>query len=215
MTHLYLVRHGETDWNAAQRIQGSTDIPLNQTGRAQAARTGRLLATRSWDGIVSSPLSRALETASIIAREIGLATPTAVAEIIERHYGEAEGLTYLTLDRRYPKGTTIPGRESREDVAARVLPALGELARTRAGQSIVVVTHGGVIRTLLGHVAPDDARLAGTPIANGSVHSFQFRDGTLDLHLFDDQIDPLPRDEGRNRPRSGAEPVLGASDAIR
>jgi len=53
---LYLVRHGETDWNRARRIQGSTDIPLNDTGRGQAAATGRLLARRDWDAIYSSPL---------------------------------------------------------------------------------------------------------------------------------------------------------------
>ena len=64
MTLLYLVRHGETDWNRTHRIQGSTDIPLNDTGRAQARRAGRLLAKRSWDGIYSSPLSRAFETAA-------------------------------------------------------------------------------------------------------------------------------------------------------
>ena len=64
---LYLVRHGETDWNAAHRIQGSTDIPLNATGRVQALATGRLLARRPWDAIYASPLSRAYETATIIA----------------------------------------------------------------------------------------------------------------------------------------------------
>ena len=196
MTHLFLVRHGETDWNAAKRIQGSTDIPLTDTGRAQAGRPGRLLSTRAWDGIVSSPLARAVETASLIAREIGLDDPTEIDAIAERNYGEAEGLDYVTLDRLYPNKSAIPGRESRAEVAARVLPALGDLARRRAGQSIVVVTHGGVIRTLLGQVAPGDTRLAGIPITNGSVHSFRFRDGALDLHLFDDQIDAAPG-EGR------------------
>src|SRR5690606_6630523 len=62
MTLFYLVRHGETDWNLERRVQGSSDIPLNETGRRQAARTARLLARRSWDAIYSSPLSRAMET---------------------------------------------------------------------------------------------------------------------------------------------------------
>ena len=73
---LYLVRHGETDWNLQRRIQGSTDIPLNDTGREQAAATGRLLARREWDAIYSSPLSRAIETGELIAREVGLPGPT-------------------------------------------------------------------------------------------------------------------------------------------
>ena len=67
MTELYLVRHGETDWNRQRRIQGLTDIPLNETGRRQARDTGMLLRRRRWDGVFSSPLSRAVETASIIA----------------------------------------------------------------------------------------------------------------------------------------------------
>ena len=65
MSYVYLVRHGETDWNRTHRIQGSSDIPLNDTGRAQAARTAALLARRQWDAIYSSPLSRAFETATI------------------------------------------------------------------------------------------------------------------------------------------------------
>jgi uncharacterized phosphatase len=72
MTLIYLVRHGETEWNRQRRIQGSTDIPLNDIGREQAARTGRLLSRRDWAGIASSPLSRAFETGSIIARAVGV-----------------------------------------------------------------------------------------------------------------------------------------------
>jgi uncharacterized phosphatase len=71
MTLLYLVRHGETDWNRARRIQGATDIPLNDLGRAQAAEAGDLLSRRSFDRVVASPLSRAAETGSIIAARGG------------------------------------------------------------------------------------------------------------------------------------------------
>ena len=122
MTELYLVRHGETDWNREHRIQGSTDIPLNDTGRGQAATTGRLLARRQWDAIVASPLSRAFETASIIAREVGLGEPEIEPAIVERNYGAAEGMTGFEIDALYPDGTDVPGRESREDVVTRALP---------------------------------------------------------------------------------------------
>ena len=189
MTHLYLVRHGETDWNAARRIQGSTDIPLNETGRAQARRTGQLLAARRWDAVVASPLSRAFETASIIARELGLPEPEPLDSIVERRYGAAEGLDYQTLDATYPAGTPVPGRESRPEVAARVLPALAALAERRPGQRLVVVSHGGVIRTILNSVSPGEARFGGVPITNGSIHSFLYAEGTLELVAFDDPIE--------------------------
>jgi probable phosphoglycerate mutase len=184
--HLYLVRHGETDWNAARRIQGSTDIPLNETGRRQAAGTGRLLARRSWDALYASPLSRAFETASIIAGEIGLPAPIPLPEIVERNYGEAEGLTGAEIDARFPGDAPVPGRETREEVVARVLPALLELAERHSGQNVIVVGHGGVIRSVLHAVDPEHDH---GPITNGSVHSFAHDDGSFELIAFDDPLE--------------------------
>jgi len=184
MTMIYLVRHGETDWNRARRIQGSTDIPLNDTGRAQAAATGSLLARRSWSAVYASPLVRAYETAAIIADELGLPAPVPVPEIVERNYGAAEGLTGAEIEQRYPN--LVPGRESRDEVAARAIPAILALAEAHPGESIVVVSHGGVIRTLLNTVAP---LAPAEPIRNGSVHSLRHSEGTLDLVLFDDPIE--------------------------
>ena len=184
MTMIYLVRHGETNWNRARRIQGSTDIPLNDTGRGQAAETGRLLARRSWDAVYASPLLRAYETASIIADELGLPTPTPVPELVERNYGAAEGLTGAEIEKRYPGA--VPGRETREEVAARVVPAILALAEAHPGESIVVVSHGGVIRTILNTIAP---LAPAEQIRNGSVHSLRHSEGTLDLVAFDDPIE--------------------------
>lgn len=187
MTLLYLVRHGETDWNRAHRIQGSTDIPLNDTGRAQAARAARLLARRRWDGLYSSPLSRAVETATIIGAELGLTTPGLLPELVERNYGEAEGLTDRQIMRRYPGSTPVPGRESREEVAARVMPALLALAEAHDDGRFVIATHGAVIRTVLVAVGAPVER--GVPITNGSIHSFRHAGGTLELKEFDDPIE--------------------------
>ncbi|WP_165064726.1 histidine phosphatase family protein [Marisediminicola senii] len=189
MTKLYLVRHGETDWNVARRIQGITDIPLNETGRAQARRTGALLATREWDAVIASPLSRAYETARIIGERIGFPTPTVDSALVERFYGQAEGMDHRTLDAQYPPGVPVPGRETRAQVERRVLPALLGLGRERPGENVVVVTHGGVIRTVINAVEPDDPFFRGVPITNGSVHSFQYRDGGLSLIAFDDPME--------------------------
>jgi uncharacterized phosphatase len=175
MTSLYLVRHGETDWNAERRIQGSTDIPLNAMGRGQAATTGRLLARREWDGIYSSPLSRAFGTASIIAAEVGLGEPRTIDAIVERNYGEAEGLNWEEI-------------ETHQEVADRVIPALVSLATSRPRTALIVVTHGGVIRSVLNAVDPE---VAHGSITNGSIHSFELVDGSLELVAFNDPIDEL------------------------
>jgi probable phosphoglycerate mutase len=189
MTLLYLVRHGETDWNLQRRIQGSTDIPLNDTGRLQAARTGALLARRHWDGVLSSPLSRAFETASIISDTAGLPGPVPFEAIVERAYGDAEGLTDAELSLRFPPGSTVPGRESREEVASRVIPALIGVAQQHPGKRLIVTTHGGVIRTVLNTVAPGSPVHRGIPISNGSIHSFRLKGRRLELMAFDDPIE--------------------------
>ncbi len=187
MTLLYLVRHGETDWNRTHRIQGSTDIPLNQTGRDQASRAAGLLARREWDGLYSSPLSRALETATIIGDGLGLGEPVQLPELVERNYGEAEGLTDRQVMRRYPGSTPVPGRESREEVAARVMPALLALAEAHEHGRLILATHGAVIRTVLMVVGAPVER--GVAITNGSIHSFRHAGGTLELKEFDDPIE--------------------------
>jgi uncharacterized phosphatase len=186
MTELYLVRHGETDWNRQHRIQGLTDIPLNDTGREQAKAAGVLLARRSWDRIVTSPLSRAMETASIIATETGLDAPEPIQALVERNYGEGEGLDFAEINRRYPDRAAVPGQESRDEVIARVVPALLELAAVHPGESLIVVSHGGAIRGAL--MAADPAGSHGI-ITNGSVHSFRVEDEELRLIRFDDPIE--------------------------
>jgi uncharacterized phosphatase len=186
MTELYLVRHGETDWNRQHRVQGLTDIPINATGRKQARAAGRLLTRRSWDAIYTSPLSRARETASIIATENGLPDPIAVDELVERNYGDAEGLNFIEIDRRYPNRSDVPGQETRDAVSARVVPALRLIAAAHPGESVIVVSHGGAIRSVLMTVEP--TRSHGM-ITNGSVHSFGFEDDELRLIRFDDPIE--------------------------
>ncbi|MBX3195999.1 MAG: histidine phosphatase family protein [Microbacteriaceae bacterium] len=194
-TVLYLVRHGETDWNRAHRIQGLTDIPLNETGREQARETGRLLARRSVDHVVASPLSRAFETAQLIAREAGFPEPEPLPALVERDYGAAEGLEFEEVERRFPDRGAVPGQESRDAVAERVVPALERLAADHPDRSLVVVSHGGAIRAVLSTVDPDGHHGA---ITNGSVHSFRFDGETLHLVAFDD-----PLDEESVQPGSG------------
>lgn len=192
MTFISLVRHGQTDWNLAKRIQGSSDIPLNDTGRAQADATGRALAGGRFDAIYASPLSRALDTARIIAGHVGLGEPETIAAVAERQYGEAEGLTGEQILARWPDGAPVPGRESREQVVARALPALRELGDQHPGENIIVVSHGGVISSLVRHVTDHALPGPGELIPNGSVHRFRYLDGELSLDRFN--LGPEDRD---------------------
>jgi probable phosphoglycerate mutase len=186
MTRLFLVRHGETDWNKIRKIQGVSDIPLNDAGRGQATALGDILAAHRFDVIVSSPLSRARDTASIIAGRLGMPGPLIVDGLIERNYGEAEGANGLELDRLYPPGTEIPGRETREAVTERSVAALQQLAQDYPDADVLAVAHGGVIRSVVEHAAPG---LHSEPITNCSVHSFQMTAGTLELVAFDDPME--------------------------
>lgn len=186
MTRFFLVRHGETEWNQIRRIQGVSDIPLNDTGRAQAAALGDILSAHTFDLLVASPLSRAMETASIIAARLAMPTPLAIPDLIERNYGDAEGSNGADLDERYPPGTEIPGREERSDVTKRVVRVLQDLAIRHPHADILAVAHGGVIRSVVEYAAPG---LHKEPITNCSVHSFRHEAGTLELVAFDDPME--------------------------
>jgi broad specificity phosphatase PhoE len=186
MTELYLVRHGETDWNAARRIQGRTDIPLNDTGRDQARQAGELLSRRRWDAIYASPLSRAAETARIIGERVGISEIGTRDALMERDYGAAEGLGFDELDKLYPEGIHAEGQETREEVGSRVGGALVALADSHPGESLIVVSHGGAIRAVLQLAEPG---VKHPRITNASVHSFRVQDGDLQLIAFDDPIE--------------------------
>jgi uncharacterized phosphatase len=148
-TTIALVRHGQTDWNAQGRLQGSTDIPLNDVGRGQARDAVAALSGYEWDAIVSSPLSRAAETAKLIGVGLGLSEARSVLELSERSFGAAEGLQagpeLETL--RIPGG--FRGAETEDEAASRGLAAMEALAEEFRGRRVLVVAHGTLIRLSL------------------------------------------------------------------
>ncbi|WP_229992374.1 histidine phosphatase family protein [Arthrobacter sp. Bi26] len=148
-TTFALVRHGQTDWNAERRLQGSTDIPLNAVGRGQARNAVAALSGYGWDAIVSSPLSRAAETADLIAAGLGLSVARRVPELAERSFGPAEGLQAgPELDAlRIPDG--FRGAESEDEAARRGLAALELLAEEFRGRRVLAVAHGTLLRVSL------------------------------------------------------------------
>jgi broad specificity phosphatase PhoE len=141
VTTLLLVRHGETDWNAAGRLQGHTDRPLNDHGRLQAEELAERLAGEGADAIYASDLSRAKQTAEIVGARLGL--PVVIdADLREKNWGNWEG---LTGDERVQ--VEFEG-ESTKDHRERVLRAVRRIAERHPGQRVVVVTHGGSLRRI-------------------------------------------------------------------
>lgn len=188
MTLLTLVRHGQTDWNLARRIQGATDIALNDTGRADARAAAALLADGTHHAIYASPLVRAHETAQIIADELGLSAPALAPEMRERSFGEGEGILVSDYLELYGDWNGAPsGSETLTAVCERALGALDAIARDArrrsapVAESVIVVTHGGVIRSLLNHVSSGTLPREGEMLRNGSVHRFEASPGVLRL----------------------------------
>jgi broad specificity phosphatase PhoE len=151
-TQLWLVRHGETDWNAQGRVQGHSDVPLNAVGRLQAERLAARLVGQHFDAVVSSDLSRALETAQIVAAQL-LGAPSARVDPRwrEQHLGAIQGLTHdQIVTSGLPRPTTPleawPGAESRAQLLERVRAPLGEMHAAFQGKRVLVVSHGGTLR---------------------------------------------------------------------
>lgn len=176
MTLLAIIRHGETDWNVMRRMQGHRDIPLNERGRQQAARVAERLAPETWDVLMSSDLSRAAETADIIAGRIGAVERVFDPRLRERGLGRLEGSTPEERVQRWGENwhELDHGAESDEALFARAAGFLDETAARYQGKRLVVVTHGGWIKTLFAGLFPDLAQ--GHP-ANTSLSMIRRGDG--------------------------------------
>lgn len=161
LRRIVLLRHGQTDYNAAGRMQGHLDSHLTDEGRAQAAEVAPVLGAMAFERIVSSDLSRAADTAAVIAEIAGLPVKFD-ARLRETHLGEWQGRNVAEVEIHYPGAIadwrsdprwTPPGGESRVDVVERSMPVIDELdeefADVSGEQSVLVVAHGGMIGGLV------------------------------------------------------------------
>ncbi|NLJ90461.1 MAG: histidine phosphatase family protein [Clostridiales bacterium] len=157
-TILYLVRHGETEWNKEYRFQGRTDIPLSKEGMIQAEKVGQRLKDK-FDVIYTSPLTRAVQTAEIISKTSSM-SPIIYDNLIEVDFGEWEGLTFEQVERDYAKeyklwktdenlGPILGGEQNMKNAAIRGKKALLDIVSKNKGKNIVVVAHGAIIKASL------------------------------------------------------------------
>jgi broad specificity phosphatase PhoE len=176
-TTIVLVRHGETDWNRERRFQGRADTPLNDAGRAQARELAELLASEPLAALYTSPLRRALETATIVGARLGLEVGTSEA-MQEIDVGSWQGLTVDEVRARFPEEAHVTwaggwdGGETYAQLDERVVAGLLELGARHEGRHLAVITHGGPIRSAIAAshgLSFDDARPLFEPLANCAV----------------------------------------------
>lgn len=162
VTRVLLVRHGQSEWNAVGRWQGQADPPLTDQGRLQAREASRAIG--AVDAVWASDLQRAVETATIIAAEIGVGPVVIDPDLRERDAGEFSGLTRPQIEERFPGYLEAhrrpPGWEPDQHLLDRALRALHHIAAEVPGGDVVVVTHGGLVYTIEDHLGSEFARLA-------------------------------------------------------
>lgn len=162
MTRLYLIRHGETDWNRSGRIMGTQPVPLNATGLRQAAELAAVLVElhrrQPLAALYASPLVRTVQTAEILASSCSL--PITLDERLQEiGVGDWEGRFWRDVDQdptrsqwySHPRDARFPNGETLGDVQARALPAVAEALHRHPDGAIALISHGDVLRTILAH----------------------------------------------------------------
>lgn len=162
LNKVVFLRHGETEWNVQDRMQGQSNSKLTEVGISQAQAAAGKLASQKYDIIVSSPLSRALETAKILAERLNISEMVTDAYLMERNLGVLQGLTVEETKSKFPylwdsdgkfiADATIPNAESLEEFLHRISMGLEKLQETSRAKSVLVVTHDGVLHALISHI---------------------------------------------------------------
>ncbi|GLO64591.1 MULTISPECIES: histidine phosphatase family protein [Oceanobacillus] len=174
MTEIYLVRHGETNWNKEGRVQGRTDIPLNETGRMQAKLCFNGVKEFEPSILIASPLQRAKVTAEILNEQWGLPI-IEMEEFKERSYGDAEGMTLADRERFFPD-KDIPNMEKLEDVKQRGIKGIQEVCQRFPNKKIVIVAHGALINAILSVISKGEIGTGKTHLNNTCINKLTFVD---------------------------------------
>ncbi|MDZ5712649.1 histidine phosphatase family protein [Jeotgalibacillus haloalkalitolerans] len=175
MTSICIVRHGETDWNAAGRLQGTTDIHLNKTGVAQAQECGQFLSSGNWDVMITSPLQRARKTAEIINEDLYLPF-VVMEEFSERYFGDAEGMTKEDRVAAFPD-KKYPNQEIEETFHRRIMNGLQKINHHYGDQKILLVAHGAVIGAILSILSNGEIGSRKTRLINAGMSHIGFTEG--------------------------------------
>lgn len=183
MTRIALIRHGSTAWNKEGRMQGSTDIPLDEEGLEQAKRLGIRLSDEHWDLIYTSHLSRARETGAIIASQLGITNLKEDERLREVSGGQTEGTNEAERIGKWGADwrQLELGMETEVSVWSRGLSFIDDLLAEHSGKRILIVSHGSFIRHLLRKLAPEVTLTE--HLKNTSVTRFNVKDNSWDCEL--------------------------------
>lgn len=191
-TDFVLVRHGQTEWNVERRIQGSTDIPLNDTGVQQAMATRDALRNDDFDVVASSHLQRAAFTAAMINEYHGK-HHTIDERLAERVFGAIEGMTVDEVNQLFGSFDAVADVEWWDNVGVRMMAALTDLAAAYPDGRVLVVSHGSAIRSVLGAIQGIPPREVKSTLNCGITNLRHHDDGRWELLSFNDNAH-LPED---------------------
>jgi uncharacterized phosphatase len=165
---IYLVRHGETDWNKQNKLQGIEDIALNETGLQQSAECAEAFKNIPVDCILSSPLQRARVTADIIAAYLKTSPVIIEQGLTERDFGKLSGLTYADRDTLFARNED-PCMEPKEALTDRFMAVIYKYIQLDIYQSILVVSHGGSINAILAYLSGGEIGSGKTILKNTCI----------------------------------------------
>ena len=188
-THLGLLRHGQTDWNINFLLQGVTDIPMNQTGIEQVKLAAQAIRAEDWDVVLTSPLSRARQTAEIIANQHGYTEIIEQELLIERSFGEAEGLSHEQWRAKYSNLDVILGGESRTQLAERSRLLLETISQELGGKRVLAISHGALIRALIAIASNNELPRDGERLGNASLNVVKHSDNSWQVVNY--SLEPL------------------------
>lgn len=191
--NIYMLRHGETDWNMEGRLQGHTDIPLNRNGKNQIKKTAGILNEMgiNIDLIFSSPLARAYTSAEIVADIIKFKKEDIIVEplLIERSFGVGEGLLWTERAEKYP-GDNYPRMESMEQLLQRANDMYQKLVNiSKNKENILLVAHGAILYAIL-TVVTEGKMVYGGPLTKfepGSIHLVRCNGGAIEVAKYSEQ----------------------------
>lgn len=215
-TRVIAVRHGETAWNRATRVQGHTDISLSDTGLWQARRLAHALADAGISAVYASDLQRAVQTAHAVAQRAGVQVVTD-PDLRERHFGVFEGRTFAEIEQRWPEQALrwrrrdpdfgAEGGETLADFNARSVACATRLAARHPGETIALVAHGGVMDCLYRAATRVGLQAQRTwQLGNASINWLLYSEEGFTLVGWNDELhlDPSERDEDTASPTERA-----------